>query len=623
MEKKHIIKAARLGFAVIATIILGLLPLPDITWMKILLYLIPYFSAGYDVLYNAVRNIINGQIFDEEFLMALATVGAFIIGEYPEAVMVMTFFGVGELFEKIAVGKSRRSISELMSIVPDTANLIRDGEMYTVSPDEVEKGDIIGVRPGEKIPLDGIVISAETFVDTSALTGESVPKRVVMGEGVISGCVNMGEFILVEVVNDFYESTATKIMELVESSTLKKAKTEAFITKFARYYTPAVVMSAVIISVISAIITGQIIDSIRKGLVFLVVSCPCALVISVPLSFFGGIGGASRRGILIKGSEYIEALSKTQIAVFDKTGTLTKGSFSITELVPHGISRDEFLEFAAYAEAQSTHPVGKCFLNEYKKSPDLSLISRMKEYAGGGVGASYKGKEILLGNKRLMTEKGIQIPHVDSHLNTVYIALDGEYSGYALIGDSIKENAPQGVEALKALEIEKTVILTGDVRSTGEEIARKIGADEVYTDLLPDKKVEICEKLLEKKKKGKTLIFIGDGINDAPVLSRADVGIAMGAMGSDAAIEAADVVLMDDDPMKVAEAVAISKRTMMIARQNIIFALCVKGVVLVLGALGFANMWLAVFADVGVSVIAITNAMRALKQTNWNFLRSK
>ena len=614
MTKKQKIKAVRLVVSVLGVILLGISPLPDSILAKILLYLIPYLAAGYDVLFSAFRNILNGQIFDEQFLMAIATIGAFVIGEYPEAVMVMTFFGVGELFEKLAVGKSRKSITELMNIVPDSANLVNGNEITEVSPDEVSKGDIILVRPGERIPLDGVVIKGETFIDTSALTGESYPRKAGVGDTVISGCVNGDGLIQLRVENEFYESTATKILELVESSTMKKARTEAFITKFARYYTPIVVFGAVLISIIASFLTGEIFDSIRRGLVFLVVSCPCALVISVPLSFFGGIGGASKRGILIKGSEYIEALSKTDIALFDKTGTLTEGKFTVKEIYTEGITRDEFLEFSAAAEVHSTHPVAKCLLEAYGKTIDLSKIHDMAEHRGGGVSVQYNEKNVLVGNIRLMNDNGINInKNPETSENTVYMALDGLFVGYAILGDREKDGARAAISSLKSLGVSSTVMLTGDVRSVAQEIGASLGVDKVYAELLPGDKVRVCEELLESKKKGKTLVFAGDGINDAPVLSRADVGIAMGAMGSDAAIEASDVVLMDDDPCKIAEVIRISKNTMKIVHQNIIFALGVKGIVLVLGALGIANMWLAVFADVGVSVIAIMNAMRALK----------
>lgn len=618
MSKIQKITVVRIVFAIVATLILGIVPLPDVTALKILLYLIPYIVIGYNVLYCAFRNILNGQVFDEQFLMTLATIGAFFIEEYPEAVMVMTFFQIGELFEKLAVGKSRKSITELMDIVPDTANLFVDGNISQVSPDEVSKGDIIVVRPGEKIPLDGVITQGETYVDTSALTGESLPRKTSVGDSVISGCVNLQSLIYVRVENEYFESTATKILELVESSTMKKAKTESFITRFARYYTPAVVVGAVLISVIASIITGEVFSSIRRGLIFLVVSCPCALVISVPLSFFGGIGGASKSGILIKGSEYIEALSKTDIAVFDKTGTLTEGSFTVTKIKSQNISNEELIEYAAYAESTSTHPIAKSICRAYGKPIDASLIGDMIEYPGMGIGAIYKDRRILVGNKKLMENNGIVVKEDSVGNNTVFIALDKDYCGYLTLDDKPKKNSKKAIEELKAIGVTKTVMLTGDSAIAAKFIGDELEINEVYAELMPSDKVRLCEDLLEKKKKGKTLVFAGDGINDAPVLSRADVGIAMGAMGSDAAIEAADVVLMDDDPEKVSKAIKIAKKTMRIVRQNIIFALSVKGIVLILGAFGYANMWIAVFADVGVSVLAILNAMRAMRRNEKN-----
>ncbi|MBO5744431.1 MAG: cadmium-translocating P-type ATPase [Clostridia bacterium] len=610
----HRFRIFRIIFAVLLTVLIGILNLQGPFWIELLLYLVPYIVVGYQVLFNAFRNIINGQIFDEQFLMSLATIGAFVIGEYPEAVMVMVFFQIGELFEKIAVGKSRKSISELMDIVPDTANLLKDGVILTVSPDEIKKGDIIVVKAGERIALDGVIISGETHVDTSALTGEPLPKKMVVGDYVISGCVNLSGLIKIRVENEFYESTASKIIELVESSTLKKAKSEAFITKFARYYTPCVVIGAIIISIIAGFLTANAFDGLKRGLVFLVVSCPCALVISVPLSFFGGIGGASRKGILIKGSEYIEALSGAQTVVFDKTGTLTNGRFSVTQIETENITREEFLKYAAYAEATSTHPVAQCICREYAGDVDISLVSNVNEYSGAGVGAEYNGKRILIGNRRLMVDNKVEAPYVEGQKNVVYLAVDGQYKGYAVLDDEIKPSSEDAIKDIKKQGIKKSVMLTGDLHSNAVKIANNIAIDQVYAELLPQDKVEVLEKLILEKSKNKTVVYVGDGINDAPVISRADVGIAMGAMGSDAAIEAADVVLMDDDPIKVSEAIRISKRTMNIVRQNIVFALGIKGIVLILGAIGLANMWLAVFADVGVSVIAIANAMRALKK---------
>ena len=610
----HRFRIFRIIFAVLLTVLIGILNLQGPFWIELLLYLVPYIVVGYQVLFNAFRNIINGQIFDEQFLMSLATIGAFVIGEYPEAVMVMVFFQIGELFEKIAVGKSRKSISELMDIVPDSANLLKDGVVLSVSPDEIKKGDIIVVKAGERIALDGVIISGETHVDTSALTGEPLPKKMVVGDYVISGCVNLSGLIKIRVENEFYESTASKIIELVESSTLKKAKSEAFITKFARYYTPGVVIGAIIISIIAGFLSADVFNGLKRGLVFLVVSCPCALVISVPLSFFGGIGGASRKGILIKGSEYIEALSVAETVVFDKTGTLTNGRFSITQIETKKITKEEFLRYAAYAEATSTHPVAQCICREYAGDVDISLVSNVNEYSGAGVGAEYNGKRILIGNRRLMVDNKVEAPYVEGQKNVVYLAIDGQYKGYAVLDDEIKPSSEDAIKDIKKQGIKKTVMLTGDLHSNAVKIANNIAIDQVYAELLPQDKVEVLEKLILEKKNSNTVVYVGDGINDAPVISRADVGIAMGAMGSDAAIEAADVVLMDDDPIKVSEAIRISKRTMNIVRQNIVFALGIKGIVLILGAIGLANMWLAVFADVGVSVIAIANAMRPLKK---------
>ena len=610
----HRFRIFRIIFAVLLTVLIGILNLQGPFWIELLLYLVPYIVVGYQLLFNAFRNIINGQIFDEQFLMSLATIGAFVIGEYPEAVMVMVFFQIGELFEKIAVGKSRKSISELMDIVPDTANLIKDGVILTVSPDEIKEGDIIVVKAGERIALDGVIISGETHVDTSALTGEPLPKKMVVGDYVISGCVNLSGLIKIRVENEFYESTASKIIELVESSTLKKAKSEAFITKFARYYTPGVVIGAIIISIIAGFLSADVFNGLKRGLVFLVVSCPCALVISVPLSFFGGIGGASRKGILIKGSEYIEALSVAETVVFDKTGTLTNGRFSITQIETKKITKEEFLRYAAYAEAASTHPVAQCICREYAGDVDISLVSNVNEYSGAGVGAEYNGKRILIGNRRLMVDNKVEAPYVEGQKNVVYLAVDGQYKGYVVLDDEIKPSSEDAIKDIKKQGIKKSVMLTGDLHSNAVKIANNIAIDQVYAELLPQDKVEVLEKLILEKKNRKSVVYVGDGINDAPVISRADVGIAMGAMGSDAAIEAADVVLMDDDPIKVSEAIRISKRTMNIVRQNIVFALGIKGIVLILGAIGLANMWLAVFADVGVSVIAIANAMRALKK---------
>lgn len=608
-RQKKILVRIILSFAVLVTVSF----LPVNGYIQLFLFLVPYLIIGYDILYKALRNIIHGQIFDENFLMVTATVGAYVLGDYREGCAVMLFYQAGELFQSIAVGKSRKSISSLMDIRPDYANLEKDGETVTSDPEEISVGDIIVVKPGEKIPLDGVIIEGKTSADTSALTGESVPRTLAEGDDVISGCINLDGVIRVRVTKEFGESTVSKILDLVENSAGKKAKAENFITKFARYYTPCVVAGAVLLAVIPSLLTGNWGEWINRALIFLVISCPCALVISVPLSFFGGIGGASRNGILIKGGNYIDALAKTEIVVFDKTGTLTKGVFNVTAIHPEIISGERLIELAAYAEVYSTHPISRSIRDAYNSDIDKSRISEVKELSGRGVSALIDGKKVYAGNDKLMEEIGVTWHPCHHTGTTVHIAEDGIYAGHIVISDEIKNDSAEAIAMLKKTGVKKTVMLTGDAKAVGESTAKKLGIDEVYTELLPDGKVKMVEKLLEEKSPDGKLVFVGDGINDAPVLSRADIGIAMGAVGSDAAIEAADVVLMDDKPSKIAAAVEIAAGTLSIVHQNIIFALGVKLAVLALGALGLASMWAAVFADVGVSVIAVLNAMRALK----------
>lgn len=610
-QKKTLVRIV-IGFA--ALLIASFLPAEG--YLQLAAYLMPYLIIGYDILWRAVRNIMHGQIFDENFLMTIATVGAFALGEYREGSAVMLFYQVGELFQSVAVGRSRKSISSLMDIRPDYANLEKNGGIIEADPDEVSIGDIIVIRPGERIPLDGVIIEGSTSVDTSALTGESVPRSLTDGDDVISGCININGVIRVRVTKEFGESTVAKILDLVENSSSKKAKAENFITKFARYYTPCVVTCALLLAVVPSVVTGNWSEWINRALIFLVISCPCALVISVPLSFFGGIGGASKCGILIKGGNYLEALAKAEIVVFDKTGTLTKGVFNVTAVHPQIISEQRLIELAAYAEVYSSHPISRSIIEAFNAQIDKSRISDVKEISGRGIKAVIDGKDICVGNGKLMDDIGVSW-HPCHHIGTtVYVASDGVYAGHIVISDKIKEDSADAVKELKKEGVRKTVMLTGDAKAVGERISAELGIDEVYTELLPDGKVEKVEKLFEEKSEKGRLIFVGDGINDAPVLSRADIGIAMGAVGSDAAIEAADIVLMDDKPSKIAAAVRISRRTLKIVHQNIVFALAVKFIVLILGAAGMANMWAAVFSDVGVSVIAILNAMRALRYKN-------
>ncbi|MBR1739705.1 MAG: cadmium-translocating P-type ATPase [Ruminococcus sp.] len=606
-QKKVLIRIIVSGALLIAA---ALLPLKGIA--RLAVFLVPYAVIGYDVLFKAGRNIINGQVFDENFLMALATVGALAVGEYPEAAAVMLFYQIGELFQGVAVGKSRKSISALMDIRPEYANIERDGALEEVDPEEVEAGSIIVIKPGERVPLDGIVTEGHSSLDTAALTGESVPRSVREGSEVISGCINREGTLRVRVTKEYEDSTVSRILELVENSASRKAKAENFITRFARYYTPSVVIAAVLLAFVPPIFLGGWTDWIHRALIFLVISCPCALVISVPLSFFGGIGGASKRGILVKGGNYLEALSNAEIIVFDKTGTLTKGVFGVTDICAEGMTRDELLEMAAHAEGYSDHPIARSITEAYGQDIDRSRISSTEEISGHGVKVTLDGKAVCAGNQKLMDTLGVETKSCGKTGTVVHVSSDGEYAGHVIISDEVKETSRRAIEQLGKRGVSRRIMLTGDSEAAGKAAARELGIDEVFTDLLPQDKVNKVEALLSEKSPKGTLVFVGDGINDAPVLTRADVGIAMGAMGSDAAIEAADIVLMDDDPAKIAEAMDIAKKTMRIVYENIIFALGVKAAVLILGALGLANMWAAVFSDVGVSVIAILNAMRAL-----------
>ncbi|MBQ3489532.1 MAG: cadmium-translocating P-type ATPase [Clostridia bacterium] len=616
MTHSQKIKLARIFIG--AALLIAVILIPAQGLLKCALFLLPYLTVGYDTLWKALRGCLRGQIFDEDFLMAVASIGALIIGEYPEAVAVMLFNQIGVLFESYAVGKSRKSIAALMDICPDRANLEKDGEITEVFPEEVAVGDYIVIKAGEKIPLDGIIEEGATTVDTAALTGEAVPKTLSKGDEVISGTVNLTGLIRVRVTKIFEESTVSKILELVENASSKKAKAENFISKFSRFYTPAVVSAAVLLAVIPPLFDGAWSSWIYRALTFLVISCPCALVISVPLTFFGGIGGASKCGILIKGGNYIEALSRCETVVFDKTGTLTKGTFAITSIhAEKHTDENTLLYYAAIAESNSNHPIAKSICARFGNQIPRGSLSEVTELSGKGVSVRTEaGEEILVGNEKLMLERKISYQAVSEIGTVVYVAVNEKFFGSLVISDEIKSTSAEAIENLRKAGIRKTVMLTGDSEKTGTAVAHALGIDEVYTELLPTDKVSHAETLLQQKNPRKTLAFVGDGINDAPVLSRADIGISMGAIGSDAAIEASDIVLMDDDPKKIALAIRIAKRTLSIAYQNIIFALGVKGIVLLLGALGLVGMWAAVFADVGVSVIAILNAMRVLKVKN-------
>ncbi len=610
-QKKELyrILAAALFFAA------GMLTPERFFWPRLVLFVCAYLLVGLEVLKTAAIHIAHGQVFDENFLMSLATIGAWAIGEYSEAAAVMLFYQVGELFQSLAVGKSRRSIAALMDIRPDTANLLRDGEWVTVEPQSVRPGDLILIKPGEKVPLDGIVREGSSSLNTAALTGESLPRDVAPGDGVISGCVNGGGMLQVEVTRPFEESTVSRILDLVENASSKKAKTEAFITRFARWYTPAVVIAAVLLALLPPIITGTGWSLwLSRALSFLVISCPCALVISVPLSFFGGIGGASKCGILVKGSSHLEDLAAADTVVFDKTGTLTRGSFSVTAIHPDNFESKELLRLAALAECYSDHPISLSLRAAYKDELDDSKVSRVNEIAGCGVRAEVDGHAVLVGNEKLMKLNDIPITLHDSCTGAlVHVAIDGRYAGHIRISDQVKPESSQAIALLRKAGVQKTVMLTGDSREVGEAVAAELGLDEVCAELLPQNKVEQVEQLLSRQTSGKKLVFVGDGINDAPVLARADVGVAMGALGSDAAIEAADIVLMDDDPRKLAAAIRIARKTLRLVKENIIFALGVKLLTLLLVTVGVASMWEAVFADVGVAVIAILNAMRAMR----------
>lgn len=604
-----------IGAAVLATAVLLSL---NNEWLQIALFIISYIIVGGDVVKRAVKNIFKGQVFDENFLMSIATIGAFFIGEYPEGVAVMLFYQVGELFQSYAVGKSRKSIASLMDIRPDYANVKKGYEFVKVDPDEVQIGDIIVIKAGEKIPLDGKVIEGSSMIDTSALTGESVPREVKVGSDILSGCININGVITAEVTKEFGESTVSKILDLVENASSKKSNSEQFITKFARYYTPVVVIIAVFLAIIPPLVIdgATFSDWIYRALAFLVVSCPCALVISIPLSFFGGIGGASKKGVLVKGSNYLEALAETEIVVFDKTGTLTKGVFNVQEIHPEGVSKEELLELTAHAESYSNHPISLSLKRAYSKEIDNGRISDVEEISGHGVIATVDGKKVMAGNIKLM--KMMDIPYFKGELigTIVHVAVNNKYIGYIVIADEVKEDSAQAIKELKAANIKQTVMLTGDNKSIGSKVAKELGLDKVYAELLPADKVEKLEELFSQKSKKGKLAFVGDGINDAPVLARADIGIAMGGLGSDAAIEAADVVIMTDEPSKIATTMKISKKTLKIAHQNIVFAIGIKIIVLILSAFGITTMWAAIFADVGVTIIAVLNAFRALNVKN-------
>lgn len=622
MTKKQKKVLIRIIVAAILLVILHFVPMEGL-WLG-LLYLIPYAVIGYDILRKAVLGIMHGEVFDENFLMAVATVGAMGLGEYSEGVAVMLFYQIGELFQSVAVGKSRQNISALMDIRPDYANIeAEDGSLEQVDPDDVEIGTIIVVRPGEKVPIDGVVVEGTSTLNTSALTGESVPREITVDQDVISGCVNLTGLLKIRTTKEFGESTVSKILDLVENSSMKKSKSENFITKFARYYTPAVCYSALALAILPPVINLIMGNPaawstwIIRALTFLVISCPCALVISIPLSFFGGIGAASTCGILVKGSNYLEAMSETKYVVFDKTGTLTKGVFDVTGIYPgQGFTEEELLEYAAYAESYSSHPISKSLKNAYGKELDASNVSDVEEISGHGVTAKVNGRQVAAGNAKLMKSLNLAYTENTGVGTVVHVAVDGNYAGYILISDVIKDGAKEAIASLKNSGVKKCIMLTGDSKTVAEHVSGELKLDEVHSELLPADKVSCVEKLLQEKGAKEKLAFVGDGINDAPVLSRADIGIAMGALGSDAAIEAADVVLMDDNPAKIALAMRISRKCLRIVYENIVFALAVKAICLILGALGIANMWVAIFADVGVMVLAVLNAIRCLRIKN-------
>lgn len=617
MTKKQ--KKVLIRIIIAAVLVIALQFIPVKGYVRFGLYMIPYFVIGYDILKKAGKGILNRQIFDENFLMAVATIGAIALGDYKEGTAVMLFYQIGELFQSYAVGKSRRNISDLMDIRPDYANVEKDGELEQVDPDEIEIGTVIVVQPGEKVPIDGVVVEGTSSLNTSALTGESVPREVSVDDEIISGCINMTGLLKIRTTKEFGESTVSKILELVENASSRKSRSENFISKFAKIYTPAVCYGALALAILPPIVRMAFMglapewgDWVYRALTFLVISCPCALVISIPLSFFAGIGGASREGVLVKGSSFLETLSQTKIVVFDKTGTMTKGVFEVNGIHHSPYKDEELLEYAALAESYSTHPISKSLQRAYGKPIDKNRISDVEEIGGHGLTAKVDGKVVAAGNAKLMKKLGIEY-HDCSHVGTiVHVAIDGKYAGHILISDVIKEHAAEAIAALKKSGIEKTVMLTGDAKNVADHVAAQLGIDEVCSELLPGDKVEKVEELLTKKSEKDKLAFVGDGINDAPVLSRADIGIAMGALGSDAAIEAADIVLMDDDPLKISKAIRISRKCIRIVYENIYFAIGIKVICLVLGALGIANMWFAIFADVGVMILAVLNAIRTL-----------
>ena len=617
MNKKQKKVLVRIIVAFVLLIVLSFVPVDG--WIQFALYMIPYLVIGYDILKKAVKGIMNRQVFDENFLMAVATVGAIALGDYKEGVAVMLFYQIGELFQSYAVGKSRRNISELMDIRPDYANVEQDGELVQVDPDEVEIGTVILVKPGEKIPIDGVVVEGTSSLNTSALTGESLPREAKEGDEVISGCINMTGLLKIRTAKEFGESTVSKILELVENSSSRKSRSENFISKFARIYTPAVCYGAVALALIPPIVRmvfmGLPADFgtwIYRALTFLVISCPCALVISIPLSFFAGIGGASKEGVLVKGSNYLETLSQTKYVVFDKTGTMTQGVFEVSSIYPAALSKEEVVEYAACAESYSSHPISKSLQKAYGKEIDKNRVTEVKEISGKGVTAQVDGRLVAAGNGKLMDQLGVPYTVCNEVGTLVYVAVDGKFAGCILISDLLKPHAKEAIAALKNAGVTKTVMLTGDTKRVADAVAAELGIHEVCSELLPADKVSKVEELLAEKSEKEKLAFVGDGINDAPVLSRADIGIAMGALGSDAAIEAADIVLMDDDPLKIAKAIKISRKCIRIVYENIYFAIGIKVICLLLGALGIANMWAAIFADVGVMVIAVLNAIRAL-----------
>ena len=599
--------------AVILFVIALIVPFAN-EWINKAIFIVSYLIVGLEVIKEALEHLFKGKLFDENFLMAIATIGAFGVGEFPEAVSVMLFYQIGELFQNYAVDKSRKSIASLMDIRPDFANIKIGDKIEKVSPEEVKIGDIIVVKPGERIPLDGTVIEGKSMIDTSSLTGESVPRNVSINDEVLSGCINQNGLLTIKVNKEFGESTVNKILDLVENASSKKSKSENFITKFAKYYTPIVVIIAVILAIVPPLVLkdANFTDWLYRALTFLVVSCPCALVISIPLGFFGGIGGASKIGILVKGSNYLEALANTELVVFDKTGTLTEGVFEVQKVESKGISKEDLLRYTAYAENHSTHPIATSVKKAYGKEINVTNISKVEEISGFGVIANVDGKDILVGNEKLMKEKNIQYTKCNEIGTILYVAIENEFAGYIVIADKVKKDSAKAISNLKNMNIKKTVMLTGDKKEVGENIAERLRIDEVYTELLPDGKVKKVEELLKEKDAKAKLAFVGDGINDAPVLAISDIGIAMGGLGSDAAIEAADVVIMTDEPSKLVDAIKISKKTMRIVKENIIFAIGIKIAVLILSAFGLSTMWEAVFADVGVSIIAIINALRAL-----------